>query len=73
MNLFNIDYDCDTTSSGVRKACKDCTCGLAQTLEHEEHTKDQQNIKSSCGNVCFEKFEVLKIIRLDFFTSRIKS
>jgi len=55
MNLFNLDYDCGTSSSGVRKACKDCTCGLAQELEQEEHTVAQQNVKSSCGSVCIKK------------------
>ncbi|CAF0795602.1 unnamed protein product [Rotaria sp. Silwood1] len=43
-------YDCGTKSSGDRKACKNCTCGLAQEVEHEEHTKAQENVKSSCGN-----------------------
>ncbi|CAF1469878.1 unnamed protein product [Rotaria magnacalcarata] len=43
-------YDCGTTSTGVRKACKNCTCGLAQELEQEEHTEAKQNVKSSCGS-----------------------
>ena len=48
---FNLDYDCGTTSSGIRKACKNCSCGLAQELEQEEHTKAKETIKSSCGSV----------------------
>jgi len=52
---FDLGYDCGTTSTGVRKACKDCTCGLAQELEQEEHTAAKQTIKSSCGSVCSEK------------------
>lgn len=38
---------CGTT--GKRKACKDCTCGLAQELNEVE--LDLKNQKSSCGNV----------------------
>ncbi|KAG8036319.1 hypothetical protein G9C98_003642 [Cotesia typhae] len=37
---------CGTT--GKRKACKDCTCGLAQELNEAE--LDLKNQKSSCGN-----------------------
>lgn len=43
-------YDCGTSTTGVRKACKNCSCGLAQELEQEEHSAAQQNIKSSCGS-----------------------
>jgi hypothetical protein len=41
---------CSTT--GKRKACKDCSCGLAEELEAEV-TKKQANPtqKSSCGSV----------------------
>ncbi|CAF0831105.1 unnamed protein product, partial [Adineta ricciae] len=43
-------YDCGTSSTGVRKACKNCTCGLAQELEQEEHAAAKQSVKSSCGS-----------------------
>lgn len=52
---FNIGYDCGTTSTGVRKACKNCTCGLAQELEQEEHVAAKETIKSACGSVCIVK------------------
>jgi len=38
---------CGTT--GKRKACKDCSCGLAEELEGEK-PKPDPNVKSSCGS-----------------------
>lgn len=42
---------CGTT--GKRKACKDCSCGLAEELDAEKKgtTVDTANAKSSCGSV----------------------
>ena len=48
---MNLGYDCGTSSSGARKACKNCSCGLAQELEQEEHAAAKTNLKSSCGSV----------------------
>nr|XP_033799630.1 anamorsin [Geotrypetes seraphini] len=45
--------DCGAGSEKKRKACKNCTCGLAEELEQEKrHTAPQQNsgTKSACGN-----------------------
>ena len=45
---------CATTKQ--RKACTNCSCGLAAELENEEINKvreNSQNAKSSCGSVSF--------------------
>lgn len=39
---------CGTT--GKRKACKDCSCGLAEELAGEQQQKKDQPKTSSCGN-----------------------
>lgn len=45
---------CGTT--GKRKACKDCSCGLAEELDAESKgaaVAAAQSAKSSCGSVSF--------------------
>lgn len=44
---------CATT--GKRKACKDCSCGLAEELAGETKISavNSANAKSSCGNVSY--------------------
>lgn len=43
---------CGTT--GVRKACKDCSCGLAEELDSENGGKPAAPTqKSSCGSVSY--------------------
>lgn len=39
---------CGTT--GKRKACKDCSCGLADELANENKPNDNGTQKSSCGS-----------------------
>ena len=49
---------CGTT--GKRKACKDCSCGLAEELEAEKK-KDTSVAKSSCGSVSLTFSKLLLI------------
>ena len=44
----------DCGAEKTRKACKNCSCGLAEELDEEARTKkaEQGNGNSSCGNVC---------------------
>ena len=48
--LFFVCAVCGTT--GKRKACKDCSCGLAEELAMEgEKTVNTKVATSSCGSV----------------------
>lgn len=52
-HLFNLTV-CGTT--GKRKACKDCSCGLAEELSGETVSENVPVQKSSCGSVSFNIF-----------------
>lgn len=41
--------NCDTTT-GKRKACKNCTCGLADELQTEKKSVAPKSAPSACGN-----------------------
>lgn len=47
-DFSDIKTDCGTGKEGRRKACKGCTCGLAEELEGK--TKPKSQPKSSCGS-----------------------
>lgn len=50
---------CGTT--GKRKACKDCSCGLAEELaaENGKSAPATQAAKSSCGSVSSQQTDVI--------------
>lgn len=57
---------CSTT--GKRKACKDCSCGLADELEAEAKGASidpNPTQKSSCGSVSFNLIKPLELIHVD--------
>ena len=46
-------YDCGEGEGGVRKACKGCSCGLAEELDRDAASKvEKKSVEkaSSCGN-----------------------
>jgi hypothetical protein len=40
--------DCGVSAKGAKKACKDCSCGLADALQADEASK--RSYKSACGS-----------------------
>lgn len=69
-DFFSVSYKishfislkvCGTT--GKRKACKDCSCGLAEELDNEKKSNAPatENAKSSCGSVRKRFFNQISI------------
>lgn len=53
MNDIKIKFLVVCGTTGKRKACKDCSCGLAEELAAGKDKKEinTANAKSSCGSV----------------------
>ncbi len=56
---------CGTT--GKRKACKDCSCGLAEELAGETSSENVPVQKSSCGSVSYDSY----LVRAKDFNSSV--
>lgn len=50
LNFLDFNCNLNDNENKKRRACKSCTCGLAEKLDN--NNKDL-NIKSSCGSVSF--------------------
>lgn len=46
-------YDCGPGAGGMRKACKDCSCGLADEERSQELAAAGGPAKSACGSCAF--------------------
>lgn len=51
--ISDTKFDCGTSATGKKKACKNCSCGLADEIEAEAkgiQKKNVESVKSACGS-----------------------
>jgi hypothetical protein len=52
--VVDSQFDCGTSKDGKKKACKNCSCGLAEEIENEalgiQKKNVDSNVKSACGS-----------------------
>ena len=46
-----MSADCGVAGEKKKKACKNCTCGLAEELDTEASQTKPKTVTSSCGSV----------------------
>lgn len=49
--MLYVLADCGTGGEKKKKACKNCTCGLAEELDAEANKSKPKTVTSSCGSV----------------------